>query len=172
MDNQAVIISVTSFIPLFLVDHFGVSEEAGGAFIAIFYSAGLWASTLGGYLSDRFGTIRMVVISCLAIGILTYFFNLAPFGVGIGALLLLTGMFNAMRMPVSESYIIHNTSEKRRSTVLGFYFLGNMQGAGILTPLLGFSIDKLGFNYCYTISAIAVVIVTIVCYIFLRGSHD
>jgi len=170
--SQAVLVSVVSFIPLFLVDHFGLSEEAGGAFIAIFYSTGLWASTLGGYLSDRFGMIRMVLISCLAIGVLTYFFNLAPFGVGIGAILFLTGMFNFMRMPVSESYIIHNTSEKRRSTVLGFYFFGNQQGAGLLTPLLGYIIDQLGFNYCYTISAVAVLIVTLVCYILLRSSHN
>jgi MFS family permease len=170
--SQAVLVSVISFIPLFLVDKFGVSAEAGGAFIAIYYSAGLWASTLGGYLSDRFGRMRMVFIACFAIGILTYFFNLAPFGLGMGALLLLTGMFNSMRMPVSESYIINNTSEKRRSTILGFYFFGNQQGAGIFTPLLGYTIDKLGFYYCYAFSAASVFIVTLVCFILLRGSRD
>ncbi len=169
---QAMLMSTISFIPLFLVDHFGVSNETGGAFLAIYYAAGLWASTLGGYLSDRFGKIRIILVACFAMGILIYFFNLAPFGLGMGALLLIVGMFNYMRMPVSEAYIIHNTSEKHRSTILGIYFFSAMEGSGVLTPLLGFTIDKLGFYYCYTIAAVSVVVVTLVCFMLLRGSNE
>lgn len=170
--TQAMTFSTISFIPLFLVDHFGVSKEAGGAFLAVYYVAGLWASTMGGYLADRFGKIRMILLSCFAVGILSYFINLAPFGIAIGALLLIIGMFNYMRMPVAESYIIQSTSEKHRSTILGIYFFSSMEGSGVLTPLMGYVIDSLGFYYCYAIAAVSVVVMTVVCFFFLRGSKD
>lgn len=170
--TQAMLFSAISFIPLFLVDHFGVGKETGGAFVAIFYVAGLWASTLGGYLSDRFGKIRIILAACVAIGIITYFLNLAPFGFAIGALLLVLGTLTYIRMPVTESYIIHNTGEKHRSTILGIYYFSAMEGSGVLTPLLGYFIDNLGFYYSYTIAAVTILIVTVVCSLFLRGSHD
>ncbi|MCX5907846.1 MAG: MFS transporter, partial [Deltaproteobacteria bacterium] len=48
---NAVITSSISFIPLLLVDHFNYSKETAGALFALIYSAGLWVSPLGGYLS-------------------------------------------------------------------------------------------------------------------------
>ncbi|UCG54118.1 MAG: MFS transporter, partial [Dehalococcoidia bacterium] len=58
--SAAVLFSAISFIPLFLVDNFGLTEEAAAAFIAIIYLAGLVASPLGGYLSDRFGRVAVL----------------------------------------------------------------------------------------------------------------
>jgi MFS family permease len=170
--TASVIHSVTSFIPLFLVDHFGVAKEIGGAFLALVYAAGLWASILGGYLSDHFGRVRIMILACFALGFLTYFLNLAPFGLGIGALLLIIGMFNYIRMPATESYVIHNTSEKYRSTILGIYYFSSMEGSGVLTPVIGNLIDNLGFYYAFTISSAAVLVITLVCSLLLRTSHD
>ncbi|MFH1647696.1 MAG: MFS transporter, partial [Chloroflexota bacterium] len=45
--------SITGFIPLYLVDHFHVSEQTAASLLAVIWSAGLWASPIGGYLSDR-----------------------------------------------------------------------------------------------------------------------
>ncbi|MFC2014302.1 MFS transporter, partial [Chloroflexota bacterium] len=53
--NHAVILSIIAFIPLFMIDNFGIGKETAAILLAIIYSAGLWASPLGGYLSDRFG---------------------------------------------------------------------------------------------------------------------
>jgi MFS family permease len=168
----ALLFSMESFIPMFLVDRFNVSKEAGGAFIAIFASSGLWASTLGGYLADRFGRVRMILILCFSIGVLIYLINLAPFGIAMGALLVVLGMFAYMRMPISESYIIMNTSEKRRSTILGIYFFTAMEGSGVLMPVLGKIIDTMGFNVCYTIVAVCVLVISFICFFLLRGSKD
>lgn len=170
--SAGIMFSAISFIPLFLVDHFGVSKEVGGIFISIYYSTGLWASTLGGYLADRFGKIRIMLLACFALGFLSYFLNLAPFGVALGALVMIMGMFNYFRMPVVESYVIQNTSEKRRSTVMGIYFFTATEGAGVLSPLIGYLIDSLGFYYTYTIAAVSILIVTAVCFMVLRGSRD
>jgi len=164
--------SMISFIPLYLVDNFGIAQEAGGAMLAIVHSAGLWASPLGGYLSDRFGRLRIILIACLGLGVFAYLFNLAPFGVIIGIVMLVIGMFDYIRMPSSESYIIKNTSEEHRSTIMGIYFFSQMEGSGVLTPLLGYSIDKLGFHNSFTIAGVSIVVVVTICALFLRGGRD
>jgi DHA1 family purine base/nucleoside efflux pump-like MFS transporter len=170
--TQSMVVSAVSFIPLFMVDYLKVSEGAGGAIVSVYYSAGIWAGVLGGNLSDRFGRVRLILVVCFALGLLIYFLNLASSSFGIGVILLFLGMFAFMRMPVAESYVINNTSEKRRSTILGIYFFGSMEGSALLTPLLGYIIDHQGFNFCYTVVAVSVVLAVMVCSLFLRGGRD
>ena len=170
--NGAVIISTISFIPLFVVDHFGVGKEAAAALIAIIYSAGLWASPLGGYLSDRLGRVPVTLAACLIAGPAIYLLTLVPYGLGFGAVLLIIGMTKYIRQPAAEAYIIGQTSERHRSTVLGIFYFGNMEGAGIITPIIGYLIDRFGFYLSFTIAAVTLLAVTLVCSIFLWGSPD
>ncbi len=170
--TAAVILSTISFIPLFLVDHFGVGEEAAAALIAVIYSAGLWASPLGGYLSDRLGRVPVVLTVCFIAGPVIYLLNLVPYGLGIGAVLVFIGMIIYIRMPVSEAYIVDQTSKHHRSSILGIYYFGSMEGAGILTPVMGYLIDQLGFYSSFTIASTALVAVTLVCSIWLWASRD
>ena len=168
---QAVVFSVVSFISLYLVDHFGVSRETATAFIAIIYSAGLWASPLGGYLSDRLGRIPVILVVCFAMSPIIYLLNIAPFGLGIGAVLLALGMTIYIRMPVSEAFIVDQTSEHNRSTILGIYYLCGIEGGGLLTPAMGYLIDKFGFHYSFSIASGAVLISALVLFIWLRSSR-
>ncbi len=170
--TMSVVFSVISFIPLYLVDHFHVSEEGSGAFMAIYFSTGLWASTLGGYLSDRIGRVRLILAVCFGSSIMTYFLDLAPFGIILGGVMLLVSMFGSIRMPVAESYIINNTSEKNRSTILGIYFLSGTGASSVLTPLIGYLIDNQGFSFCFTSTSIIMIVATFICWYFLRDSRD
>ena len=170
--HAAVFFSIISFIPLFLVDHFGIAEGTAAALVAVIYSSGLWASVLGGYLSDRLGKVPVVLVVCFIAGPIIYLLNLAPYGLGIGVVLVLIGMLIYIRMPASESYIISHVSERHRSTVLGIYYFGNLEGAGVLTPIMGYLIDQFGFQLSFTIAGAALVAVTVVCAIFLWGRPD
>ena len=170
--TQAVAFSIIAFIPLFMVDHFGVGEETAAVFLAILYSAGLWASPLGGYLSDRLGRIPVVLTTCFVAGPLIYLLNLAPYGLGIGALLLVIGMVMYVRMPVSEAYIVGQTSERHRSMIFGIYYFSNMEAGGLLAPLLGSLIDRFGFYSSFTGISIILVAVTLICSVFLWSSRD
>jgi len=172
MFNHAVIFSIVAFIPLFLVDHFGVGKETAAVFLAIIYSAGLWASPLGGYLSDRLGRVPVVLVACFIAGPVIYLLNLVPYGLGMGVLLITLGMVMYVRQPVAEAYIIGQTSERNRSTILGIYYFGAIEGIGILTPVVGYFIDQFGFYASFTIAGIAVFAVTLVCSIWLWGSRD
>ncbi len=171
---QAVAFSVISFIPIFLVDHFGVSNETAAASMAFIYGVGLVASPLAGYLSDRLGRVPVVLAVCFMIGPVIYLLNLVPYGpqgIGIRALLVLIGIFIYVRMPVSEAYIIGQTSERNRSTILGLYFLSSMEGGGLLTPVMGYLIDNFGFYTSFSIAGAIILGVTFICSIFLWGDR-
>jgi len=169
--TSAVVLSIIAFIPLYMVDHFGASEQTAAVFLAIVYAGGLWSAPLGGYLSDRLGRVPVMLAASFAAGPLVYLINLAPYGVGIGALLVILGGAMSMRMPVAEAYIVDQVSEHRRSSILGIYYFAAMEGGGILTPVLGFLIDRFGFYFSFTIAGAALVAVTLACSMFLRGSR-
>ncbi len=164
--------SAISFITLYLVDHFGVGRETAATFMALIYSCGLWASPLGGYLSDRLGRIPVILGVSFAAGPVIYLLNLVPYGLGMGALLIAIGMIIYIRMPVSEAYIVSHTSRRNRSTILGIYYFAGMEGGGILTPVMGHLIDQLGFYTSFTIAGATLLTITLACSIFLWGIRD
>ena len=168
----AVTFSTIAFIPLFMVDHFGVGEGTAAAFISIIYSAGLWASPLGGYLSDRLGSVPVMLAVCLITGPLIYLLSLASYSLGIGALLLAIGFVIYIRMPTSESYIIGQAPERHRSMIYAIYYSAGIEGGAVLTPVMGFFIDRFGFYSSFTIAGIAVVAMTLICSVFLWGRRD
>ena len=170
--SAAVISSTIAFIPLFMVDDFGVSKKTAAAFLAIIYSAGLWAAPLGGWLSDRIGRVRMVLTMSFFLGPVIYMLNLGPYGIGFGAVLLVIGMILMMRMPIAEAFIVSHSPAHLRSTILGIYFFSAIEGGGVLTPVIGYLIDQFGFYFSFTITGAAMVTVSFICFLFLRGSRD
>lgn len=170
--TDGVIMAIITFIPLYVVDYFGVSKEAGASFLAIFFATGIWAGPLGGYLSDRLRKVILLIATSLMAGLIIYLLNLAPYGLGIGALLLIMGMAMYIRMPVSESYIMGHTIERHRSTIYGIYYFSIQEVGALFAPALGYLIDNFGFHTAFTVTSAAAIVVTVVCSVFLWGSWD
>ena len=105
-------------------------------------------------------------------GILIYLLKLVPYGVGFGAVLFFMGMNHTIRMPVSEAYIMGQTTSRYRSTVYGIYYFSMTETGAALAPVMGHLIDNLGFHTCFTIVSVAIVAVTLICSVFLWGSQD
>lgn len=175
--------SITGFIPLYLVDHFGVSEQTAASLLSIIWSAGLWAGPLGGYLSDRLGRVPIMLATSIISGIIIYLLMIVPYGLGIsdlffvnglgiGILLLFSGVTSFISMPVSEAYIMGQTSARRRSTVYGIYYFAMQQAGGVFAPLVGIIIDRYGFHTCFVIASAISIGATLVCAPFLWGGRD
>ncbi|MFH1652021.1 MAG: MFS transporter [Chloroflexota bacterium] len=163
-----VFFSVVSFVPLYLVDHFQVSQEVAAATISFFYSSGIWAAPLAGYLSDRWGRAPVLLTACFLTGPAIYLLNFVPYGVGTATLLIAMGMLTYSCTTSAQAYIVEHLPERRRATVLGLFFFGNIEGSGLITPLLGYGIDHLGFFYSFSIAAAIMLAVTTFCAILLR----
>jgi MFS family permease len=161
--TAAIIISVVSFIPLLMVDHFHMSKNTAASLLSVVYVAVFWASPLGGYLSDRLGSVRVTLAVCFIAGPVIILLTVLPYGVGVFTLFILLGTVIFARMSASETFIVSKTPPGIRSTVLGIYFFTGMEGGGILTPVLGYTIDRLGFQTAFTIAGGAVFAVTLIC---------
>ncbi|HET6477867.1 MAG TPA: MFS transporter [Dehalococcoidales bacterium] len=150
--SMTLIYSSLQFVSLYAVDVLGASEEAGAALLSIAFFGGLWGGPLGGFLSDRFGRIPVIIAVGLVAGPAIYLLNLVSMGFSLYAVLLLMGTAMHVGMPVVESYIISHVSPRRRSTVLGIYYMGSRGGPAI-TLLLGYLIDT--YQFYITLSGVA-----------------
>ncbi|MFC2006923.1 MFS transporter [Chloroflexota bacterium] len=159
--------SVSAFLSLYAVDSLGLSEATAAMLMAVSPAVTLFAAPLGGYLSDRFGSMPMLlIISFLAIPFI-YLLGIASSAQALAALMVALGIASGSRMPASESYIASNTPNRCRATVLGLYFFGITEGSGLLTPVMGTLIDQFGFYFCFTITSAATTAVLTVCSLFL-----
>ncbi|MBE9505597.1 MAG: MFS transporter [Chloroflexi bacterium] len=165
--TTATVLSAVSFIPLYLVDIYGFEEHNAAAAIALFYSTGLWASVLGGYVSDRLGRVRVVVALALLCGPALLMLSLGRGVVIVMGMLVILGVAMYARAPAAEAHIVTLGSPRNRSTILGFYYFGSMEGSGILAPVVGFLIDRYGFSVAYAAGGVAVLAVAGVCSVLL-----
>ena len=133
------------------------------ASVSLVYGMGLWAGPFGGYLSDRFGRVAIITAMCLTGSAAIYLFNVLPYGFGTAAILVIIGITMYFSTTAAQADIADQATARYRSTVLGFYFFGNMEGTGILTPILGYLIDHFGFHTSFTVSSVAIVSALIVC---------
>jgi len=125
---------------------------------------------LGGFLSDRFGRIPVIIAVGLIAGPAIYFLNQASLGIGFYAVLLIMGTAMHVGMPVVEAYIISHVSPRKRSTVLGIYYMGSRGGPAI-TLLIGYLIDTYQFYITFSGVAATLFAVTLVCAVMLWGKR-
>ncbi len=166
----ATIVSIASFIPLFLVDHLHFSKQTAAAFYALIYAVG-FLSPLWGHVSDRFGQIPVILTLCFLAGPVIYLLTLVSSLAWLIPMMIMIGMLIYIRIPSSESFIIGNTTDRNRSMIMGIYYFGNLEGAGVLTPVLGNLIDRFGFHNSFAIIGIALLIPTLICAPLLRGNR-
>jgi len=170
--GETLVNSTILFTPLFLVDNFGISEGAAAGLLALVYTAGFWAGPLGGYLSDRFGKVNVMVGASFLAGPVIYLLSVASFGWAMSMALVGLGLSMFIRMPVAESYFISHTSERRRSTVLGIYYFGTRGGPGVVMPIMGNLADRFGFDTTFTIIGASMAAIAIICSLFLWKGRD
>ena len=100
---KALVVGVISFIPLFIIDRFGIGDTKAGGLLFIVYLGGLWAGPLGGYLSDRLGKVRVMLAISLITGPVIYLLKLTTFGFSLYLIMTGIGICMYMLMPTSES---------------------------------------------------------------------
>ncbi len=161
---------LVSFIPLYMVDVFTMSESASAMMLAVAYSGGIWAAPLGGYLSDKFGKFTVIFLNGVIAAVAIYLFGIVGKGFGLIAALILLGMGMNLGMPVVESYIITHVPLQRRSTVLGLYYMGSRGGLA-LAPLVGMVIDNRGFLLAFNGLVYITVGVVVVSALLLIGGR-
>lgn len=147
---QMVFSSVYSYLPLYLVDHHGITPEYAGILVGLVAGAGVVGAPLGGSLSDRLGRKQVILLSLSLAGPLLFVAMRAPAGIWLPFSLAAYGTIISARMPTVESLIADVVPPRRRATVLGTYYLMSQETSGVVTPLVGRLIDLHGLDPVFT----------------------
>lgn len=167
--SGALVGSTIGFVPLLLVDSYGIREESAAGLQAIIFSGGFWVAPLAGYLSDRVGKLPLLFGACLIAVPAIFFLPRISVGAGLYVLLVLIGVFVFVRMPVSESFLFAHAPPRQRATLLGVYFLGSSVGGGVFTPVIGWLSDRYDFRYSFAFIALAILVLTVICGVILAS---
>ncbi len=160
---QVLIMGAVSYIALFAVDNLYASEETGAFLFALFHFAGLWAGPVGGYLSDRIGTIPVMFTVSLIAGPALYLLKFASLGWSIWLVLLVLGICMYIAMPVTEFHIIAHSPPHRRATVLGVYYFASRGGIGLSTLVVGILADSYGLATIFSFAGGIMLGVAVIC---------
>jgi len=164
--------SVLPFLTLYMTDELGASNAVAGGLMSIVFSSGLWAGPLGGYISDKIGSIKVIIATGILSGILLYAFKLVELGPSLYIVLFIHGLIMALRMPVTEVFIMSQAPAKHRSKIFGVYY-STMQYTGAIFVLPGgYLLERFGFDTMFTWAAVGVTVVAIVTAFFIFDAKD
>lgn len=169
---QVSIFSSISFVPTYVVDVFGASEETGGGLLALAHMAGLLGGPLGGYLSDRLGKVPVLIAGSLAAGPAIFLLSQVSLSWTIAPVLVLMGSCQYVTMPVTEAYVLRHAPERNRSSLLGIYYSVSRGGPALVMPLLGNLADRFSYATAFTAVGATMAAVALVAAVLLRGYRD
>jgi MFS family permease len=160
--------SVTAFLSLFMVNELGASKEVAAMALSIVFSSGLWAGPIGGFISDRIGSTKVIIVTGILSGLMIFAIReVHQLGFGLWAVLWIMGVIQAMRFPVTEVFIMSQTPAKNRSTIYGVYYSTMQYTGAIFAPIMGRFLDTYGFHTIFTFSAYAVTAVAVLTSFFI-----
>ena len=164
-----------SFVPLYMVDSIGLSQEVAGILFSLFYLACMGGAPLAGMLADRLGPIKVFLFAVILIGPAIISIGLFPSWGFMAFIMLVFGTLAFMRMATSEMFFVTSVPDRHRSTVLGIYFFAGMEGNGIITPFLGAAIDTWGFRATFAgtgLILVAILVVSAIIFVFIRRNSS
>jgi MFS family permease len=164
--------SVLPFLTLYMTDELGASNATAGGLMSIVFSSGLWAGPVGGYISDKIGSVKVIIATGILSGVLVYFFKFVSLGPSLYILLFFHGLNMAMRMPVTEVFIMSQAPGKHRSKIFGVYY-STMQYTGAIFVLPGgYLLERFGFDTMFTWAAVGVTVVAVITAFFIIDAKD
>jgi MFS family permease len=172
--------SVNAFLSLYIVNGLGASKEVGAMALSIIFSSGLWAGPVGGYISDRIGSVKVIITTGILSGLMIFALKSVTLGFGLWVVLWVMGVIQAVRFPVTEVFIMSQSPAKHRSTIYGVYYSTMQYTGAIFAPIMGGFIDKftllygaeMGFKTMFNFSAWAVTAVAVVTSLFIWDARE
>ncbi|MBN1569395.1 MAG: MFS transporter [Acidobacteria bacterium] len=164
--------TVNAFLPVYIKEVLGASNEVSAMSLSIIFSSGLWAGPFGGWISDRIGSTKVVIVTGILGGLMIFALKEVSLGWGLWIVLWIIGVIQAVRFPVTEVFIMNQSPAKSRSTIYGIYYSTMQYTGAIFAPVMGGFIDRFGYATMFTFSAWAVTAVAVVTAIFIWDAKD
>lgn len=164
--------TVNAFLTLYLVNDLGASKEVAAMSLSIIFSSGIWAGPIGGYISDRVGSSRVIIVTGILLGLMIFVLKEVQLGFGLWFVLWVMGLIQAVRFPVTEVFIMSQSPAQNRSMIYGVYYTTMHYTGAIFAPVMGKIIDIYGFDTMFTITGYTATIVSVVTSLFIMDARD
>jgi MFS family permease len=156
------------FLPLYLSLHLKLSVGVVGAYTSILFVFAGIAPAVVGWISDRFGHKRLIVVfsllSVVAIVAIPYLGSGLMLGVGMGAL---GALLWALR-PVIVSAAMSSAPQHLSGSIVAFIYGANM-GVSFLAPILaGVVADQYGLPMALTAIAVFPLLASVICCVLVK----
>jgi NNP family nitrate/nitrite transporter-like MFS transporter len=136
-----------AILPLYLIKERGIDFSYANTIFGISRIGGIFVSILSGFLTDRYGYRKILMLSLLLTGLSTIGLSLAFTLPLILVTLFLQAAFTIAYFPAALSAISKLTSFSERSVVTGMVFaFGSIFGMGTVPFLLGLTADYFSFQ--------------------------
>jgi MFS family permease len=159
--------SVNAFLPVYIKEVLGASNEVSAMSLSIIFSSGLWAGPVGGWISDRIGSTKVIIVTGILSGLVIFALKAVSLGWGLWIVLWVMGVIQAMRFPVTEVFIMSQSPARNRSTIYGVYYSTMQYTGAVFAPIMGGFIDRFGYETMFGFAAWAVTIVAVVTALFI-----
>ena len=164
--------TVTSFLPVYIKEVLGASNKVSAMSLSIIFSSGLWAGPIGGWIADRIGATRVIIVTGILGGLVIFALKEVSLGWGLWIVLWVLGIIQAVRFPVTEVFIMNQSTARNRSTIYGIYYSTMQYTGAIFAPIMGGFIDRFGYAKMFSFAAWTVTAMAVVTALFIWDAKD
>ena len=164
--------TVTSFLPVYIKEVMGASNKVSAMSLSIIFSSGLWAGPIGGWIADRIGATRVIIVTGILGGLIIFALKEVSLGWGLWIVLWVLGIIQAVRFPVTEVFIMNQSPARNRSTIYGIYYSTMQYTGAIFAPIMGGFIDRFGYAKMFSFAAWTVTAMAVVTALFIWDAKD
>ena len=166
--SQVLTQAAIAFIPMYFVDKEKIAAVTAAMFVGILRVGGIPGGLFGGWLTDRYGGRKAVVMALVATGPMLYLITTLPVNAFLMATLVAFGALLIVRQTAVQTFLMDNTAPQIRSTVFGIYFGLSHEGASIAQPVVGYFMDIFGIAAVFNLLALTSVAMSLVTPLLLR----
>ncbi|RKY93039.1 MAG: hypothetical protein DRQ13_09895 [Ignavibacteriae bacterium] len=144
---------VLPFIALYAVEELEVSISEAGLILACFGAGAFISAPFAGRLSDRFGSLRLMIISLFGSGFFLFIYSFVGDFILFLALSFIWGIISEAFRPASMSFISQEITSDRRKTAFALNRLALNLGMSI-GPVLGGILSTINFKLLFYVDGV------------------
>jgi MFS family permease len=167
--------SVQALMSLYIVDKLGATDTSVTWIMSVsFLPAIVGGTVVGGWISDRIGSVKVIIVTGVLSGLLIFWLRWSTAtNFWFFLLLFIMGLNNAIRMPVTEVFIMGQTPAKNRATIYGIYYFTMQYTGAIFAPVYGWLVPNIySYEQVFFFSAVAVTAVSVVTSFFIWDAKN
>ncbi|MDA3627476.1 MFS transporter [Saccharopolyspora sp. WRP15-2] len=156
----------------FMSDELGLSDAVGGVVLSAFFWTYAAGQMPGGFLADRLGPRKMLLIASLLWGLSTMAMGLAWGVASLIVLRLVLGIGESPAFPASAQVVSRWFPRSERSFASATFNNGNPVGATLSVPLVALAIATLGWRWAFVLAGALGVVWALVWWKFYREPRE